>query len=218
MRKIKLSLRDLLKCKFPRDKTIVRVISKAREVTDFAKDFYRIYLSNGDPRVYNDRNKEIYHHSICGDWAYKIFFEVNEKDITWYPRFGDMSPRGDESLEKGNQIQEKMFNDLYQPITNKCEEILMRRVINRLNGIKLADESMVQLHQDVSNQDKIEIDLLALLKDSETIKKLGFGKESILKGINICGSKLSLDISIGEVEREIDDTVTKALNELIKNK
>ncbi len=94
----------------------------------------------------------------------------------------------------------------------------MKRTINKLNGLKLGEENLVELSQEASTSEVISLSLYSILKESSAIKNLGLGKEALLTGISIKGESLDLTVSHGNVEREENMALLNSIQELVKNK
>jgi hypothetical protein len=88
--------------------------------------------------------------------------------------------------------------------------------INKLNGLKVGEEKIVELSQAVSENKTITIDLISILKESKTVADLKLGEAALLKAVVIGLDTISLTISTGKVEKEVNSQVQAALAALVK--
>lgn len=105
-------------------------------------------------------------------------------------------------------------NTIFGPMEVKMDS-KMKRLINRLNGVSLAEENLVELTQDVSVTADVEVSLLSLLKNHKEIQEAGLGKDALVKRIRVSGASLVLTVSEGEVTREENGALAKALQGLV---
>lgn len=93
----------------------------------------------------------------------------------------------------------------------------IRETVNRLNGVKPYQDRLVSLRQTSSKKESLELDLAHLLLTSKDVEKLKPGKDCLVTGLRVDphGSKVVIDFSVGEVEREENEALASALTDLV---
>lgn len=92
----------------------------------------------------------------------------------------------------------------------------INETVNYLNGLKPGQEKLVKLRQAVSTSKSISIDLATLIKTSDAVKELKAGEKCVVKGLDVNAEKITLHLSMGDVEKEENVAVQVALSELVK--
>lgn len=202
-------LHELLKLNFKSDRTPVQCVEAGTLYNlDFTENkVYKIYLSSGRPRIYTDDSSEM--HLEQAENAYR---EIDDDETM--PAFR-VNPN---QLADGPTDILNAFNNNPATTAGRNEETkAMKRVLNRLNGISLAEEGIVEQRQATSVKHPVNIDLVALLESSPMIKELSLGKKSLLEGIDVDmnNGTLKLNVSQGEVVKEENSAVAKALHSLV---
>lgn len=102
-------------------------------------------------------------------------------------------------------------------VTNQInnKENGMKRVMNRLNGIGLAEENLVELRQESSEKQSINIDLVSILQKSDVVSKYNFGKDALVESIRLDGSNIYMRISKGKVIKEDTGAFIKSIKDLV---
>lgn len=105
------------------------------------------------------------------------------------------------------------FTRAHELIKNKEEDAmcLSEKSINRLNGLKVGEEKLVELTQESSEKKVKTYDLVKLLQKTEAFGKLKAGTECLVQSVNIEGDKLKVTILDGEVDREKTESILAAL-------
>jgi hypothetical protein len=88
---------------------------------------------------------------------------------------------------------------------------LSQKAINRLNGLKVGEERLVELNQESSEKKVKTYDLVKLLQKTNAFSKLKAGTECLVQSVDISGDKLKVTILDGEVEREKTEAILAAL-------
>lgn len=202
-----MDINTLLGSTFKRDKTEVRCIANNTCSRFEERTKYKVYLSEKYPRIYETRTRSVNKYSFSTDIAEEILFEVNTNDLIFRPITleAKMLDKNQMATSIANNIKEKELKT----------QNTRQRVINRLNGIQLAEESLVELRQDVSEKQDVNIDLVSLLSSCPQIKDLKLGQDAILEAIEIENAHVTLQVSKGKVSREENSAVVKALQSLV---
>ena len=90
------------------------------------------------------------------------------------------------------------FNSFYGGV----KEIKMQKTINKLNGLKLGEEQIVELTQEVAQKESFSISLFSLLKGNKLVAEMGFGKDALLQHLELHGENLVFKLTKGKVEKE----------------
>lgn len=91
----------------------------------------------------------------------------------------------------------------------------MKKTINKLNGLKLGEEKLVELSQDCSQVETVNVSLFKLIKDSDMLKAYNLGTKGLLKNLRLNGESIEFQISVGEVEREGNQALLTSIKSLI---
>lgn len=95
---------------------------------------------------------------------------------------------------------------------------LSQKGINRLNGLKVGEEKLVELTQESSERKTKTFDLVKLLQKTNVIKDLKPGEDCLVEAVDIHGDQLKLTVLEGQVEKEQTQIVLANLQEMILQK
>ncbi len=121
----------------------------------------------------------------------------------------DMSDVMRYEINRAQDQQRKEF------LIKELKEKTMQETMNRLNGLKLGEEKLVELRQDTSMSTTVSISLASILENNEQVKKMGLGKESLLTSLTLRGENIEMVVSEGEVVREGNQALLTSINELL---
>lgn len=205
------NIKQMLNNRYKRDKTVVECVHEG-DWDNFTKGKqYKIYLSTGKPRIYDDGSKQYVAHSIGYDDEDELpMFRVHAK--TLMEGSYDDDPSGMKGLFDDDELEEA-----YKTLQKPKEATMNTRVVNRLNGISLSEENLLELRQDSGHKQSVNLDIVALLKEASVIKELKLGEEALLESLKINNDTLELRVSIGKVVREENSAVWKAIEGLVRS-